>query len=40
MSLPGNEDSQYYRWHNNGNKDQNSRGQTCQIPALDAALDP
>jgi len=40
VSLPGNEDSQYYRWHNNSNKDQKSRGQTCQIPALDAVLDP
>src|SRR5450631_2108324 len=39
-SLPGNEDSQYCRWHNNSNKDQNGRGQTRQIPALDAALDP
>src|SRR5271157_924459 len=40
VSLPGNEDSQYYRWHNNSDQDQNCRGQTCQIPALDAALDP
>ncbi|MFZ3188828.1 MAG: hypothetical protein WA180_10220, partial [Candidatus Sulfotelmatobacter sp.] len=39
VGLPGNEDSQYYRWHNNSDKDQNRRGQTCQIPALDTALD-
>ncbi len=39
MGLPGNEDSQYYRGHNNSDKDQNCRRETCQIPALDAALD-